>query len=104
MTTVAAKKADNMADIKVGAIATLGLPFVFSTTWQLAEDRTLDPKRVGIETTIGATAGALISVGLAGMGAAAQRFTNLPLARVREIQSKVLQKKYDYKKNILQIY
>ena len=92
MTTVAAKKADNMADIKVGAIATLGLPFVFSTTWQLAEDRTLDPKRVGIETTIGATAGALISVGLAGMGAAAQRLTNFPLAKVREIQSQVLKK------------
>jgi len=80
MTTVSAKRAENMADIKVGAIATLGLPFVFSTTWQLAEDRTLDPKRVGIETTIGATAGALISVGFAGMGAAAQRLTQLPRA------------------------
>jgi len=92
MTTVSAKKADNMADIKVGAIATLGLPFVFSTTWQLGEDRTLDPKRVGIETTIGATAGALISVGFAGMGAAAQRLTQLPRARIIEIQSKVLKK------------
>jgi len=106
MTTVAAKKADNMADIKVGAIATLGLPFVFSTTWQLAEDRTLDPKRVGIETTIGATAGALISVGFAGMGAAAQRLTQLPRARIIEIQNKVLKKHgvnpeklLDYNKN-----
>ena len=87
-----AAKADNMADIKVGATATLAVPFVFSSTWQLAEDRTLDPKRVGIETTIGATAGALISVGLAGMGAAAQRLTNFPLAKVREIQSQVLKK------------
>jgi len=106
MTTVSAKRAENMADIKVGAIATLGLPFVFSTTWQLAEDRTLDPKRVGIETTIGATAGALISVGFAGMGAAAQRLTQLPRARIIEIQNKVLKKHgvnpeklLDYNKN-----
>jgi len=106
MTTVSAKRAENMADIKVGAIATLGLPFVFSTTWQLAEDRTLDPKRVGIETTIGATAGALISVGFAGMGAAAQRLTQLPRARIIKIQNKVFKKHgvnpeklLDYNKN-----
>ena len=92
MTTVSAKKADNMADIKVGAIATLGLPFVFSTTWQLGEDRTLDPKRVGIETTLGATAGALISVGFAGMRGIAQRMTGLHPSKITEIQSKVLAK------------
>ncbi len=78
MTTVAAKKADNMADIKVGAMATLGIPFAFSTAWQLGEDATLDPKRTTVETTLGATAGALISVGFAGTGALAQRLTQVP--------------------------
>ena len=92
MTTVAAKKADNMADLKVGAMATLAVPFVFSSSWQLGEDATLDPKRTVVETTLGATAGAVISVGFAGMGAAAQRFTQLPKNKIIEIQSKVLNK------------
>ena len=92
MTTVAAKKADNMADIKVGAMATLGIPFAFSTAWQLGEDATLDPKRTTVETTLGATAGALISVGFAGTGALAQRLTQVPKNRVLQIQNQVLNK------------
>jgi len=106
LATVSAKKAAVMSDLKVGAIATLAIPFVFSSTWQLAEDRTLDPKRTAVETTIGATAGALLSVGFAGMGALAQRMTQLPRARIIEIQSKVLKKHgvnpeklLDYNKN-----
>ena len=106
MTTVAAKKADNMADIKVGAMATLGIPFAFSTAWQLGEDATLDPKRTTIETTLGATAGALISVGFAGTGALAQRLTQVPKNRVLQIQNQVLnkhginpEKLLDYNKN-----
>ena len=106
MTTVAAKKADNMADIKVGAMATLGIPFAFSTAWQLGEDATLDPKRTTIETTIGATAGALISVGFAGTGALAQRLTQVPKNKVLQIQNQVLnkhginpEKLLDYNKN-----
>jgi len=106
MTTVAAKKADNIADIKVGAMATLGVPFAFSTAWQLGEDATLDPKRTTIETTIGATAGALISVGFAGTGALAQRLTQVPKNKVLQIQNQVLnkhginpEKLLDYNKN-----
>jgi hypothetical protein len=106
LATVSAKKAAIMSDLKVGATATLAIPFVFSSTWQLAEDRTLDPKRTAIETTIGASAGALLSVGFAGMGALAQRMTQLPRARIIEIQSKVLKKHgvnpeklLDYNKN-----
>ncbi len=106
MTTVAAKKADNMADIKVGAMATLGIPFAFSTAWQLGEDATLDPKRTTVETTLGATAGALISVGFAGTGALAQRLTQVPKNRVLQIQNQVLnkhginpEKLLDYNKN-----
>ena len=92
MTTVAAKKADNIADIKVGAMATLAVPFAFSTAWQLGEDATLDPKRTVVETTLGATAGALISVGFAGTGALAQRLTQVPKNRVLQIQNQVLNK------------
>ena len=61
------------SDYKVGAFATLATPLVFSTTWQLGEKAELDPKRTSIETTIGATAGALFSVGFAGASAAALR-------------------------------
>ena len=68
----AAQQAENVANLKVGAFATLATPFVFSTVWQGSEDRTLDPKRTSIETTLGATAGAVISVGFAGMSAAAE--------------------------------
>jgi len=69
-----AKTAD---DLKVGAFATLATPFVFSTIWQGSEDRTLDPKRTTIETTVGATAGALFSVGFAGTSTLISKFTGL---------------------------
>ena len=88
-TRLAAKTA---SDLKVGATATLALPFVFSTTWQLAEDRTLDPKRTAIETTIGATAGALFSVAFAGAGEIARRTTHIPRMRVNQAVDKVLKK------------
>ena len=81
---------ENVANLKVGAFATLATPFVFSTVWQGSEDRTLDPKRTTIETTIGATAGAVISVGFAGMSAAAQRLTQLPGKTVSQATAKVL--------------
>ena len=63
----AAQQAENIADIKVGAFATLATPFVFSTVWQGSEDRTLDPKRTSIETTLGATAGAAATSGWTGV-------------------------------------
>ena len=86
----AAQQAENIADIKVGAFATLATPFVFSTVWQGSEDRTLDPKRTSIETTLGATAGAVISVGFAGMSAAASRALNVPKIRTDSATTKVL--------------
>ena len=86
----AAQQAENVANLKVGAFATLATPFVFSTVWQGSEDRTLDPKRTTIETTIGATAGAVISVGFAGMSAAAQRLTQAPGRTVSQATAKVL--------------
>ena len=86
----AAEQAENIANLKVGAFATLATPFVFSSAWQLSEDANLDPKRTTIETTIGATAGAVISVGFAGMSAAAQRLTQLPRQRITSASAKIL--------------
>ena len=86
----AAEQAENIANLKVGAFATLATPFVFSSAWQLSEDANLDPKRTTIETTVGATAGAVISVGFAGMTAAAQRLTQLPRQRVTSGSDKIL--------------
>jgi hypothetical protein len=83
---------ENVANLKVGAFATLATPFVFSTVWQGSEDRTLDPKRTTIETTIGATAGAVISVGFAGMSAATSRALSVPKIKTDNATTKVLKR------------
>ena len=92
LTKVKADKLQAMSDIKVGATATLATPLVFSSVWQLSEDAKLDPKRTTVETTIGATAGALISVGFAGTGALIQKATNMNKQRIINIQNKTYQK------------
>ena len=79
-------------DMKVGAIATLGVPLVFSTTWQLGENAQFDPHRTTVETTIGATAGAIFSVGFAGMSAAAQRATRVPRVKTDQALQRVFEK------------
>ena len=79
-------------DLKVGAFATLATPLVFSSVWQLSEDRTLDPKRTTVETTIGATAGALFSVGFAGAGELARRMTRTPLQTANQKVTEILKK------------
>ena len=86
------KQAEAMSDIQVGTVATLGTPFVFSAAWQLGEDAKLDPKRTTIETTFGATAGALLSVGFAGMSAAAQRLTSVPRVKIDAGVKKLINK------------
>ena len=85
-------KAKIASDIKVGATATLATPLVFSTTFQLGENANLDPKRTSIETTIGATAGALFSVGFAGTGELVRRLTRVPRARIDTAYRKVFDK------------
>ncbi len=92
LSKVSAQKAQAMSDIKVGATATLATPLVFSSVWQLSEDAKLDPKRTTVETTIGATAGALISVGFAGSGALIQKFTGLSKAATQNFQNRTYQK------------
>ena len=94
LTKIARKKkeAEVMSDLRVGTVATLGTPFVFSAAWQLGEDASLDPKRTTIETTFGATAGALLSVGFAGMSAAAQRLTRVPRIKIDEGVKKIFDK------------
>ena len=96
---IGAKTAD---DLKVGALATLGTPFVFSAVWQGSEDRTLDPKRTTVETTIGATAGALFSVGFAGMGELAGRLTRVPRSQAFANAQKVIQKHADNPEKLLE--
>ena len=81
-------------DMKVGAIATLGVPLMFSTTWQLGEKAEIDPKRTGIETTIGATAGALLSVVFAGMSGLTSKLSGAPKAVVQSIADKTF-KEFD---------
>jgi hypothetical protein len=80
------------SDLKVGATATLATPLVFSSTFQLGENANLDPKRTTIETTIGATAGALFSVGFAGTGELARRLTRLPRVKIEAAHRKVFDK------------
>jgi len=85
-------KKEVASDLKVGATATLATPLVFSATWQLGEKAEIDPKRTSVETTIGATAGAVLSVGFAGAGELARRLTRVPRARVEAAQRKVFEK------------
>ena len=92
---VAKLKLAAKADMKYGTIATLAVPFVFSTTWQLGEDATLSGKRTAVETTIGATAGAVFSVALSGMAAAISRETGVFPARVRQVMADTVRKTKD---------
>jgi hypothetical protein len=81
------------ADLKVGAFATLATPFVFSTTYQLGETGSLDPIRTTTETTLGASAGALFSIGFAGMGAMAHRLNKaIPKKNILEMQKQIFNK------------
>ena len=89
---IARKTGETVDDLKVGAFATLATPFVFSSVWQLSEDRTMEAKRTTVETTIGATAGALFSVGFAGMGELASRMTRSPRVLANQAVDKVLKK------------
>jgi hypothetical protein len=76
----------------IGSIATLGVPFVFSTSYQLGEKGEFSGKRTAAETTIGATAGALFSVGFAGMGAMVGKNTGLSPERVQKQMISTLKK------------
>ena len=91
-TTVAKKFPGQLAiakqDVKVGAAATLLTPLVFSSTWQLGEDATIDPKRTTIETTIGASAGAVLSIGFQGTGALISKMSGIAKAQVAASQIK----------------
>ena len=79
-------------DMAIGSIATLGVPFVFSTSYQLGEKGEFTGKRTAAETTIGATAGAIFSLGFAGMGAVIGRNTGLDTQRVQRSMINTLNK------------
>jgi hypothetical protein len=67
--------AEAKRDMKVGAMASTLLPFAFSTGLQLGESGQIDGKRLTVETTLGATAGLIISAGLGGLSAMTNRLT-----------------------------
>ena len=93
------------SDIKIGSVATLGVPLVFSMSYQLGENAQFSGKRLAAETTIGATAGALFSVGFAGMKGIFGKGTGLPdeklanLIRQRMNRYKTPDEALDYNEN-----
>lgn len=92
LSKVSKSKQQAISDIKVGAFATLATPLTFSSIWQLSEDRTLDPKRTTIETTVGATAGAVLSTAFAGTNHIIRKATNLTKQQVYAFQNRNYQK------------
>jgi hypothetical protein len=89
-------------DMAIGSIATLGVPFVFSTSYQLGEKGEFTGKRTAAETTIGATAGAIFSLGFAGMGAVIGRNTGLDTQRVQRSMINTLNKNKNLANRFLQ--
>jgi hypothetical protein len=72
-----AAKANYLHDIKVGAAASILTPLAFSTGMQLGEKGEVSLNRTTSETTIGATAGLLISTALGATSALLTKKTGL---------------------------
>ena len=71
-------------DIKYGAAAALFTPLAFSTGLQLGERGEISLGRTTTETTIGATAGLVLSTIFGGIPALAARDLNIPEPKVRQ--------------------
>ena len=71
-------------DIVGGAMASTLLPFAFSTGIQLGEKGELDLQRTTAETTLGATAGILMSTAFGGISAMATKTTYVPQNKINE--------------------
>ena len=71
-------------DIKYGAAAALFTPLAFSTGLQLGEKGEISLGRTTTETTIGATAGLVLSTIFGGIPALAARDLNIPEPKVRQ--------------------
>jgi hypothetical protein len=70
-------------DIKYGAAATLFTPLAFSTGLQLGEKGELSLGRTATETSIGATAGLVLSTVFGGISALSSRELGIPEAKIR---------------------
>jgi len=77
-------------DIKSGAMASVLMPFAFTTGLQLGEKGEIDPNRTIAETTFGATAGLLTSAALGGISAIAQRSTLVPSKTINDIINRTI--------------
>jgi hypothetical protein len=72
-------------DIKGGAMASVLLPFAFSTGLQLGEKGEIDLMRTTSETTFGATAGLILSTAFGGISALTSKSTYVPQSRLNNI-------------------
>ena len=71
-------------DIKVGAMASTLLPFGFSAGLQLGEAGEIDGQRLTAETTLGATAGLIISSALGGLSAMTNKLTYVNQPKINQ--------------------
>ena len=71
-------------DIKVGAMASVLLPFGFSAGLQLGESGEIDGQRLTSETTLGATAGLIISTALGGLSAMTNKVTYVNQPKINQ--------------------
>jgi len=85
-------KKDFNKDIKYGAMGSILSPLAYSTGLQLGEKGEISGSRTTVETTIGATAGLLISSAIQGIGALTTRSTNVQQNRINQALQNVFEK------------
>lgn len=85
----ALKKTAN-ADILYGAMGTVLTPLAFSTAMQLGEQGVISGSRTSLETTIGATAGLLLSGGIGAISGLATKISNLKPNLVKKSLNNVI--------------
>ena len=85
-------KKDFNKDIKYGAMASVLSPLAFSTGLQLGETGEISGSRTTAETTIGATAGLLISGAIGGISALTSRSTNVAQNKINQALQNVFEK------------
>jgi len=71
-------------DMRGGAMASVLLPFAFSTGLQLGEKGDIDLNRTTAETTFGATAGLLLSTAFGGISALGSKATYVPQTKFNQ--------------------
>ena len=85
----ALKKTAN-ADILYGAMGTVLTPLAFSSAMQLGEQGVISGSRTSLETTIGATAGLLLSGGIGAISGLASKIGNIKPDAVKRATNNVI--------------